>query len=535
MRLKESMIKLLVVDDDIATLEVIRDLIDWEKLNINQVYTALNVTTAKQIINENVIDIVISDIEMPKESGIDLIKWVREEKKECEFIFLTCHEKFTYATDAISYNAAAYVTKPFDLGKMELTLQKVIAKICQSRELKRVSEYGHWMVKNHRVMKINFWKSILEGELVNKERIKKEIRDRHLDIVLQQNYYMVSTKLSNIERDIDKYGKDVFEFVLEGFHSELLSGNIMNESTVKYYTEGSLIFVTICKDGDSLKEKCERLIETCKNHFVCTMTCCIGSPCDISNLSKKRTKLMKLFYYNVSSFGKVFNEEEVETISDNNFQIIDLDQFVKLIEKRDKAYALNYLKKLINELTACKKLNAHTLFLMKQEIIQVVYTDLMKFGIQATKLFYDECSKQMEERALESTVDMLRWVNYLLEKTFRYEDEVSKNATVVDKINEYIHNHYAENIGRTRIAAEFFLTPEYLAKLYKKKTGINLKDYINEYRIEKAKELLMVSDTSISDVAEAVGFDNFSYFSTIFKKITGSTPKEYKLNKRQLH
>ena len=61
----------------------------------------------------------------------------------------------------------------------------------------------------------------------------------------------------------------------------------------------------------------------------------------------------------------------------------------------------------------------------------------------------------------------------------------------------------------------------------KKKTGINLKDYINEYRIEQAKELLKHGDANVSDVAFAVGFDNFSYFSTLFKKVTGVSPSAW--------
>jgi two-component system response regulator YesN len=123
---------------------------------------------------------------------------------------------------------------------------------------------------------------------------------------------------------------------------------------------------------------------------------------------------------------------------------------------------------------------------------------------------------------------MVRWVNYLLEKTFSYEKEIEKSATIINKINQYIHNNYSDNISRSKIAEEFFLTPEYLAKLYKKKTGITIKTYINEYRIEKAKELLRTSDMNISEIAVAVGFDNFSYFSTLFKKSTGISPKEYK-------
>ena len=88
--------------------------------------------------------------------------------------------------------------------------------------------------------------------------------------------------------------------------------------------------------------------------------------------------------------------------------------------------------------------------------------------------------------------------------------------------------HYRENIGRNEISAEFYLAPEYLAKMYKRQTGISLKDYINEYRIKQAKLLLEKEEMQISDVAETVGFDNFTYFSTLFKKYTGMSPNSYR-------
>ena len=241
-----------------------------------------------------------------------------------------------------------------------------------------------------------------------------------------------------------------------------------------------------------------------------------------------RQKLKQLFNYNMNYYGKSFHEEEVEATAEHEIHILNLEKLVDMVEAKEKARILHYLKQVFDELSGYKKLNLHSLYLMKQEIVQVVYGDLMKHGIQATKLFYDEVSIKISNHAMDSTVDMIRWVNYLLEKTFEYEEEVRKAATIIDRINEYIHEHYAQEIGRNEIAGEFFLTPEYLAKLYKKKTGISLKDYINEYRILKAKELLKAEDSNISKIAEAVGFDNFSYFSTLFKKLTGVSPKDYK-------
>ena len=526
------MIKLLIVDDDIATVEVIRDSVDFHRLDIDEVQTAYNVSGARKILLEQKIDIIISDIEMPQESGMDLLKWVREEKLDCEFLLLTCHESFSYATNAISYDAAAYLTKPFDTDIMELNLQKIVTKLKQKRSLKKTSEYGVWMEKNLHVMKADFWKEILEGELLDDAIIESEIESRHLDIRRDCNYVMIYSKLSSTEADVEKYGRSVFEFIVEGFHSEILTDKVENESVVKFHTEDTLSYITVCEEEsiEGLRERCEQLLEACRGYFKSTITCCISNSYPITQLSQEKQKLKKLFQYSVAFYGKTFLESEVELPKSNEIQILDLVKIIHLVESKDKAKILHYLKQVFDELSSYKKLNLHTLYLMKQEIVQVVYADLMKHGIQATKLFYDEFSIRMSDHAMDSAVDMIRWVNYLLEKTFSYEEEVIKAATIIDKINGYIHEHYAEEIGRNEIAGEFYLTPEYLAKLYKKRTGMNLKDYINEYRIEKAKELLRSGDKNVSGIAEAVGFDNFSYFSTLFKKITGVTPKDYKNN-----
>lgn len=524
------MISVLIVDDDMATVDVIKDSTEWDKLGIDQVHIAYNVSGAKKILEGTKIDIIISDIEMPKESGLDLLKWVRDEKIDSEFLLLTCHESFSYATDAIHFNAAAYLTKPFDIDIMEMTLRKIIDKLVSEENLKKSSEYGIWMKNNLRLMKVDFWKRLLEGDFSDRNHLKHEIEERHLSIATDETYILVFSKLSNIEADVERYGKSVFEFILEGFHSEILLEEVENDSVVKLYSGNTLNFITISKGitQEKLRESCNKLIDMCNQYFKGTITCCISNGYDIMELPRAGADLEQLFSYYVSHFGKVFLENEVELPVDNKIQIINLEQLIGLVEKKEKAKVLHYLKNIFEELSAYKNLNKHSLYLMQQEIVQVVYADLMKQGIQATKLFHDPLSIKMSDQAVESTVDMVRWVNYLLGKTFEYEEEITKSATIIDKINYFIHEHYMEEITRNEIAGEFFLTPSYLAKLYKRKTGVNIKDYINEYRIQKAKELLKSGVCNVGDVAEKVGFDNFSYFSTLFKKITGVSPKDYR-------
>lgn len=524
------MISVLIVDDDMATVSVIRDSVDWKKLGIEQVYIAYQVAGAKKILKESVVDIIISDIEMPQESGLELLKWVRKENIECEFLLLTCHESFTYAANAISYDAAAYLTKPFDITIMEMNLHKIIDKLMNERKLKKSSEYGAWVQKNLRLMKIDFLKQVLEGEFKDKKHMSQEMKSRGFDMDIEENYILVYSRISNMKEDMERYGKSVFEFILEGFHSELILGQVENESVIKMHVGNTLSFITVCKQKDvnELKSGCNQLIETCMQYFKATLTCCISNSYDIMELANARKNVEFLFGYNVNYMGTTFLESEVEIITKHQIQIIHFEKLVDLVEKKEKAQILYYLKSIFDELIALKNMNSHSLYLMKQEIVQVVYADLMKQGIQATRLFHDEISIQLSERAIESTVDLIRWVNYLLSKTFEYEEEVAKSQTIIERINDFIHANYAQPITRNEIAEEFYLTPSYLAKLYKKKTGVNIKDYINEYRIERAKELLKMPQSNVSEVAKKVGFDNFSYFSTLFKKITGLTPKEYR-------
>ena len=133
----------------------------------------------------------------------------------------------------------------------------------------------------------------------------------------------------------------------------------------------------------------------------------------------------------------------------------------------------------------------------------------------------------MCQKASQSVIDMIRWVSFLLDCTFEYEENVQKQYTLGEKIHQYIKEHYKEDIGRNELAEEFHLAPEYLSKTYKKQMGVNLKDTIAECRIEEAKRLLERGER-VSDVAEEVGFDNFTYFSTMFKKYTGITPNQYR-------
>jgi two-component system response regulator YesN len=123
---------------------------------------------------------------------------------------------------------------------------------------------------------------------------------------------------------------------------------------------------------------------------------------------------------------------------------------------------------------------------------------------------------------------MIRFSNYLVERALDVIAETKQKETLADKVDRYIRENYRREITTGELGEFFHMNGEYLNKSYRKERGVGIKDALNEYRIEEAKKLLLGSDEAISNIATEVGFDNFTYFSTLFKKYTGSTPSQFR-------
>ena len=348
----------LIVDDDMPTVELIRSSVDWQSLGIGRVLTAYNIAQAKKHLLEQGTDIVISDIEMPRGSGLELLEWIREQRMDVAFLLLTCHERFDYAVNAVKLRASEFLMKPFDVGTMEAALHRIV--------------------------------------------------------------------------------------------DEKFSGEVPEEAPGRDEEENT---------GDMDRSQREPALE--------------------------------------------------------------LGKLEEMLERRDKRAFLNEIRSCISAAGGAERKK------IQHEILQAVYLFLGKRELSAAWLYTNENMIALSERAEASATDLLRWCNYLLEYTLSYEEEMRRKASLSERVDEYIREHYGEDIGRNEIAAEFYMNPEYLAKVYKKQTGRNLADAISIYRVEQAKRLLdqgeMVGDTAI-----AVGFNNQAYFSTIFKKYTGKTPVQYR-------
>ena len=141
----------------------------------------------------------------------------------------------------------------------------------------------------------------------------------------------------------------------------------------------------------------------------------------------------------------------------------------------------------------------------------------------------DDCFDVLKiEMATQSFDDARNYLKDVIHQSMETIRQNKKSMSVVDQVKDYIEHNLEKDITRESLADMVFLNPDYLARVFKKDVGESLGAFLVRRRIEKAKEYLEKTDDPVNTVAIKVGYDNFSYFSKVFKDMVGVTPKEYR-------
>lgn len=178
--------RLLIVNDEDYTADAMCRLIPWAQYGVDQVSAVYGAESAREVIRSGNVDIILCDIEMPGESGLSLLEWIRTEQYDIECVFLTCHASFVYAKEAIRLDCQDYVVMPAKYEEIGASVEKVVRRIQEKKEAKRYEEYG----KN-----------------LYQEKVKKEIDDsadkRTSDDVISEMISFIRDNLGNPELSVN--------------------------------------------------------------------------------------------------------------------------------------------------------------------------------------------------------------------------------------------------------------------------------------------------------------------------------------------
>jgi Response regulator containing CheY-like receiver domain and AraC-type DNA-binding domain len=530
----------LVVEDEKVIRKGIVSKVQWNKFGIEEVYEAQNGEIGYSLILEKKPEIVILDICLPKLSGIELLRKMRDENIDSKVIILSGHDEFEYAQQAIKYGVDHYLLKPASAGQIEEVLSKLCELITKKKEKEEYYEQLGFKLKEMApYFKSGFISSLVSGEFTSNDEINTLAP--YLGIDLNRDCFIVAAfALDDLETQGNLEGNLLNRLQI----SELLSGIMEGTGGFADFSisgKGVLVLGRECEN--SARKDCftlvDRLRESIYKNIPKKITAGIG------NVVKGIDKIPFSYKQALTALENKFIDGGNKTYFIGDIELGSYDfveypydeerNLVQSVKTTQKDKAIGCLDTIIGFLKSKKE--RYPTALAKSHLRQLVYYLLQlvyELGGEISDL-YPNLNIDEHINGLSNIDEFRHFIGGFIEKLCEYiaKHRYIKHTSSIRKIILYIEENYArEDLSLERIADYVEMHPNYVSQLFKKETGEGLTSYICRYRIKKAQEIILnPSELKIVDVAFKVGFNDAHYFATCFKNIVGVSPSEY----RQMH
>jgi two-component system response regulator YesN len=517
--------KAIVVDDERNIRERLMNFFPWSDAGFQVVGAAENGRKALELMNQDFPHVILTDILMPEMTGLELAKEVKELSPETKVVVLSAYDDFKYAQDAIQYGVKGYILKPLTKeGFLE-----VFKKLAE--ELKHDSELNQDHLVN---VKWNHDELMLLDLIkgVNSEKYIDRWKNQYSRVVIYSFDQMFKEESTfsirqMITQNAVNYWKGCGVPILFYGNNLILLLNDQNPIS-KYDLQPKIL-----QFSNSLKDYF-RISHEIESEFIVG----VGNLArNIHQISQSYNEAVYAYSYRYFSDNdtiifnqdlhstKVSNDEKgqvFERLSDIETELIEsvsthqipevsikVTEFFEML-KQSRGFQVHEIRSACSELVLMIMLRAKE----KGQLLPSIDNKYVLSKI------YD----------IESLSELKRWLKHMLE-TISYDltmnKEQDRNRYVL-LAKEYVNTHFGEKITLEEMANILFLHHAYFSSMFKKETGQNFVDYINEVRVQKASELLKKTDYKIKDISSMVGFHSHSYFNKVFKKLTGVKPLLYR-------
>lgn len=522
------MYSVFLVDDEPIVLDGIRSKIDWENSGFTFAGEASDGEIALSMLSEIKPDILITDIKMPFMDGLELATAIKKIQPWIKIIILSGHDEFDYAKKAISIGIEDYLLKPFTLDEVLKTLNKVKEHIDKERnQISNINKMKEELKSRDKLLQNEFLTNLVKGNIAPEEI---RIKCQELKINLISRYYKIL--ISNICSKVQN------EQNLEQAISRLNSYSSSWEQAVCFFnTSNQLITIQKGNSQTELEENVFRIAETIE-HIVlqnsdCTVITVIGKTVEHtssieSSFSNAKTILDSLSLQNQNRIISVddFNTENNELLEfKENDPLVDR---LKYASKNDISVIVNESMELINNNKSQFSVFASYLLL---DLIFEVSKLIESLGGNIKEIKPEILQHSFVEKSVENQENFKTVLEEVLNFALEYRDSkiTGKYGDVILKAKKYIDEHYKDpNTTLTTVAQEVCLSPNHFSTIFSQECKTTFIEYLTNVRIENAKKLIKSTELKGYDIAYECGFSDPHYFSYIFKKITGLSPREYK-------
>jgi two-component system response regulator YesN len=515
------MIEAILVDDEILALRMLKELVDWKRLGINICATAMDGEEAFEAFIRFKPNLIITDICMPRTSGLDFIEKVAKIDSETEFILISAHADFKYVQQALRLGCADYVLKPVDEWELETVIRKATARINTKKVLAAQKEREETRKKKKALIDyIKTGRDTISFSSIIGDKVFDSFCLMSIEFICEESrqyekvYQRIYTQKSYVEHMLESIFKDFGEFVL--FDHE-------DDYWLALLWECEILGLTA---------RADRIAAFVRNELECKPAICFSEiRTGIESLPELYRRLSLLREYSLFMRTEDVHGYGYNCVANEYVEFSSMEaKMSEAIRNYNNDSALRILDEMLDRATRIDPSLLSNVYEFCHKTILLTRAQVETGGLRRTSSL-DFTYEQLKSTAtLEDLRGKVADALSAIEKTGRTEPstEILGNIDIVQQGEELIRKRYNTNISLDDLCHDLAISKNYFCCLFKKKTGKTVMGYVMETRMENAKILLRESDLKSSEIAYKVGYDNPSYFSKIFKRLYQMTPNGYR-------
>ncbi len=474
--------KLLIVEDEKIIRQGIKAMVIRSAVPIDEIILCKNGEEAYEIVKNDQIDVMITDIRMPKKDGITLVKEIQSLPYVPKVIVISGYDDFSYAVELLRNGAKEYLLKPIERDKINMILEKL------EKEIKAEE------IQQNENIKIGCqqFKYMLLNPVISEEEVKA-IENKFKNYFLNGEYVVCCTNYRT-RKDMSR--------------EEVIFLDDIN---------GQSVFIV----KNSGKE--EILSNLLKDHFV-------GVSREHKNLGELKEAYGEALYARKYAFATgnfiteySHTESTKETVSDET-----IDQFVQMVGTDKLGEADKVLIRILYKTKQGQIEPDYFMSLMNTlvEKICLNYKNILDFeaeNISDLKNVYEYDNAGSYYEAISG------WIESINERLITEFDDY-KNKQKIQKAVRYIQENYDRDLNMAVVSNFISMNYSLFSYVFKQYTGMNFVNYLKTIRINEAKRLLEKTDKKIIEISSLIGYENEKHFMKIFKSVCGVSPSEYRKN-----
>ncbi|MDO4321886.1 MAG: response regulator [Lachnospiraceae bacterium] len=502
------MFRILVADDEKVTRRGIVAMLQRGLKEEIECLEAGNGQEALEIARRTLIHLIVTDICMPLLSGLEFVQELQKTDPQTTVIIISGYENFEFAKQAVRLGVKDYILKPVNkeelLGIAEKCLADIQKKQMEARQLYIESRQNKKLIDS--IKRESFL------ELFSGKRISESLdRLASFGIRLDSPFFQCAIVEYEMKEEFD----EVIDFAVENIVDETLEKYFSGWFLTIPYCRGSLAFVAQMEEMEQSEAAGAALLKAVLNIEKYTR---IKSVVGMGSLAFEPENISVSFEESRSAAEFKIYDENRRLLLYSQIPPGEMDaealstDFAHLFRTAEEAEILSVFHKLLRMPMSIESMKG----------LRNAYHELYQ-------LASGQLSDCLSFSQLWSPFELRREAGRMVQciKEVQENGEEEENNQLIQEIIRFTVKHVTEDIDLNYIAERFAKTPGYVGMLFRRGAGCGFNEFVTGERIKKAKKLLKDPTVSVQRVGELCGYYNPKYFSVVFKKVTGISPRAY--------